>query len=603
MQERRRSVAPLVVAAIVGIALIALLRNMFGGRDADVVVPSQAGPPRANCVALSVVGSSEKAALLSQIAADYEKGNPKVNGRCVDVRVTSKASGGAAEALARGWDESIDGPRPDVWSPASSSWVVILRQRLAERDVPTIVPDAVPHIAETPLVIAMPRPMAEAMGWPDKPIGWTDILSLSRDPAGWGKFGHPEWGAFRLGKTNPNYSTSGLNATIGAYFAATGRSSDLTEADIANPKVIDFVKGVESSVVHYGDTTLTFLQNLQKADDRGTGLSYVSAVTVEEKSVWDYNKGNPSGDPATLGKHGPPKTPIVAVYPKEGTLLSDNPYVILDAQWVDAARKRAAADFLKFLQRSQQQERFQGAAFRDYKGNAGGEIKPSNGVLPKGAETVIAPPAPVVLDKVQRSWAELRKRARVLVVIDVSGSMGEAVPNAGASKLDLAKRAAAAALDQLAPEDELGLWIFSTDQDGAKPYRELIAISSVRQRLDEVKQRINSLIANGGTALYATTRAAVKKMSDAFDPSRINAVVLLTDGRNEYPQDTDLEGLLRDLRSEDEARAVRVFPIAYGQNADLDVLRRIAEASRAAAYDAADPASINKVFTSVISNF
>src|SRR6185436_6580777 len=110
---------------------------------------------------------------------------------------------------------------------------------------------------------------------------------------------------FRLGKTNPNFSTSGLNATIGAYFAATGVSSDLTDKDVADPKTVAYVKGVEQAVVHYGDTTLTFLSNLQAADDRGQGLSYISAVTVEEKSVWDYNEGNPTGDPATLGDHAP----------------------------------------------------------------------------------------------------------------------------------------------------------------------------------------------------------------------------------------------------------------------------------------------------------
>ena len=38
---------------------------------------------------------------------------------------------------------------------------------------------------------------------------------------------------------------------------------------------------VEKSIVHYGDTTLTFLTNLQAADDAGRGLTYVSAVAVE----------------------------------------------------------------------------------------------------------------------------------------------------------------------------------------------------------------------------------------------------------------------------------------------------------------------------------
>jgi Ca-activated chloride channel homolog len=46
-----------------------------------------------------------------------------------------------------------------------------------------------------------------------------------------------------------------------------------------------------------------------------------------------------------------------------------------------------------------------------------------------------------------------------------------------------------------------------------------------------------------------------------------------------------------------------VFPIAYGNDADLAVLRRMAEATDGAAYDSSDPAAINRVFDAVISNF
>ena len=70
-----------------------------------------------------------------------------------------------------------------------------------------------------------------------------------------------------------------------------------------------------------------------------------------------------------------------------------------------------------------------------------------------------------------------------------------------------------------------------------------------------------------------------------FDPTRINAVVLLTDGRNEDPNNNDLEALLQHLRAGTEgenAQPVRIFAIAYGGDADLETLRRIAEATNAA---------------------
>jgi Ca-activated chloride channel family protein len=82
--------------------------------------------------------------------------------------------------------------------------------------------------------------------------------------------------------------------------------------------------------------------------------------------------------------------------------------------------------------------------------------------------------------------------------------------------------------------------------------------------------------------------------------------VLLTDGKNEDNRNYDLEGLLTTLRAGSEgesSRPVRIFPIAYGRAADLGVLRRIAEATNARAYDASEPSSIDRIFAEVISNF
>ncbi len=602
---RRR--LPLVIAGVVGVVLILIVRALVTGDSNEPAGNPTAGPApadRTGCIQLNVVASSEKAALLSGIAADYNNANRSVTGKCVNVTVASKASGAAAEALARGWKDDADGARPDVWTPASSSWTVLLRQRLTAQDHGDLVPEQIPSIAQTPLTIAMPKPMAEALGWPSKALGWGDVLALVRDQRGWASRGHAEWGGFKLGKTNPNFSTSGLNALIGTYFAATGRSSDLTAKDVADPKVVSYVKQIESSVVHYGDTTLTFLQNLYDAAAAGQGLTYISAVAVEEKSVWDYNQGNPSGDPTTLGKAGKPRIPLVAIYPKEGTLLSDNPYVVLTGEWVDAAKKAAAADFLAYVKEPAQQKRFTDAAFRSFDGKPGAAISQENGLLPKQQISVIDPPPPSVLDKVAQSWAGLRKRARVLMVIDVSGSMNEAVPAAGKSKIELAKQAAERAVTELAPDDELGLWTFSTPQNGeTQPWRELVGSGPVKTVLPTFKAKVGGLVAEGGTALYATTRGAVREVQQSFAKDKINAVVLLTDGKNEYPADNNLGTLVTDVSSEDVETSVRVFPIAYGAKADLTVLQKIAQASRAAAYDASDPATIDKVLTAVLSNF
>ncbi len=611
MAARRGSVIPLIIAGLLGLVLIIAVRQWMGGDDGATGAtgdPTGSAPTGTQapegCTTVSIVASSEKAALLSTLAARYNGSSPQVDGACMWMSVSTKASGAAATALARGWDEKVDGVRPDVWSPASSSWAVLVDQGAADLDRPSPMPKERPSLVQTPLVIAMPLPMAQALGWPDAQIGWKDLAAIARAPKGWASKDHPEWGRFKLGKTNPYFSTSGLNATIASYFAATGVSSDLTSAQVADPETRAFVKQLESSVVHYGDTTLTFLDNMSREAAAGQGLTYVSAVTVEEKSVLDYNLGNPTGNPATLGQQPPPTVPLAAVYPSDGTLVSDNPWITLDAEWVDDAKARAAADFLAWLHQPAQQTTFTDAGFRTFEGEPGAPITQANGMLPAGPANILLPPSPAVLAEVQESWDELRKRARVLFVMDVSGSMGELVTSSGQTKLALAQAAAISAFDGFAADDEVGLWAFATERGpNLEPWVELQPVGPAGASVPAMQSDVASLVPDGGTALYATLREAQARVLADLDTKRINAIVLLSDGVNEYPPDNDLDSLLEQLQGESLDTSVRVFPIGYGEGADPESLGAIAEASRGQYYEANDPASIEKVLASVLSNF
>ncbi|AWS40979.1 substrate-binding and VWA domain-containing protein [Streptosporangium sp. 'caverna'] len=590
----RRRILPYLLAVVLAIALIAGLRWFFSG-DAENGAESKPSACSGESTKIRVASSQDKIGILREVAKEYS--GRAVAGRCADVVIDEANSGTAMRALAKGWNEQSDGARPDVWSPAASAWVTLLRQQASNADGTVPVADGKPvPIVTAPLVFAMPKPMAEALGWPGKAIGWSELAELAADPKGWAKYDHPEWGQFKLGKTNPNFSTSGLNATIGAYFAATGTTSDLTARDVADAKTRSFVGGVEQSIVHYGDISMTFLGNLLRADDRGESMAYISAITVEENSVTDYNRGNPSGDPATLGRHAPPRTPLVAVNPKEGTLFSDHPYVPLT--WMDAAKKAVADDFLTYLHSPPVQAKFQSYGYRSFDGKPGPQAVEKNGVDPGAKITTLSPPTPAVLDKVLASWSELRKRANVLIVVDKSGSMEEEASGTGESRLELAKKAAVNALPQFRGDDKVGLWAFSTRQDGAKDYLELVPVDSVSKTGPKLRAQLEGLTAGGGTGLYDTTLAAVERMRGAKDAGAINAVVFLTDGKNEKTGGSDLDNLLGKLNPD-----VRLFTIGYGEGADQGVLRQIAEATDGAAYDSSRADTIDQVFTSVISNF
>jgi Ca-activated chloride channel family protein len=581
----------LVATAIVGALVIG---TVYWWKRSD----DNPDTPRAGCTTVVVAASVEKSDLMDAVAKRYNSSDRQVNGSCYGISVTAMASGVAESRFTEAsWDPAW-GPAPDAWTPAASTWLQLLRHDRASHDRPDILAADNESVVSTPIVLAMPEPKAKALGWPQAAIGWSDLLSLANDPRGWASKGHPEWGAFKLGKTNPNVSTSGLSATIGAFVAATGTSSDLTLDALKEPRVRDFVAGVEKSVAHYGDTALTFLTNLQRADDAGAALGYVSAVAVEEKSIVDYNEGNPTGDLETKGQHGRPRVPLVAIYPKEGTLNSDSPFAVLQASWSEAGKQAGAKDFLSYLHEPAQQELFTDAGFRTYDGRPGKAVGDSD-YLAEDVGVTLSPPSPPVLAAVRGAWSDLRKPARVLLVLDVSGSMGQSA-GAGKTRLELAQAAAVNGLSQLSDADQVGLWTFPSQ---GQVYWQQMALEPLGPQRELLIARIQQLIPAGGTPLYAATRKASEAVRAGAGDDTINAVVVMTDGKNEYPDDTDVDGLIRQLGDQALEGGVRVFTIAYGEDADLDTVKRISEASRAAAYDASDPQTIDAVFTNVLSNF
>ncbi len=591
-------------------ALVAMCAVLFATAACNVDSGGSGDATGDGCTEVALATSPEKLDLLTELAASFNDGNDNdVDGKCSFVRVTRVSSGVGASLLADAWtDEEQNGPKPVVWSPSASSWGAVVNERLAQKQQGAIVPtDAKPFML-TPLVIAMPNPMAEALGYPQTPVGFGDLLALAKASDGWASKGHPEWGAFKLGKTNPNFSTSGLSSTIAQYYAATGKQSDLTLEDVNRPDVDTFMRGVESSVVHYGDTTLSFLNNLYRNDRAGLGLTYVSAVAVEETSIIAYNRGNPDGilDPGEQPR--PPRVPLVAVYPKDGTLFSDNPFFVLNASWVTSAQKKAARRFETFLQVPANQRRVLRFGFRP--GNPDVAVRePISsrfGVDPSKPDTTLGVPEPAVLVRLIEKWGEQRKAARVMLVIDVSGSMGEEVAG-GETKLDLAKRASVDALAQFKPEDLVGLRIFSTNISPKEPrdYLDLVPFGPISDNREVIAGRIRSLQPTEGTPLYTVAKDSVAEMKRGYDPARINAIVLLTDGKIE-DDFNDLNATLSALRAGSEGQSsnpVRLFTIAYGKDADKAVLKRLAEATNANSYDATDPLSVTKVFTAVISNF
>jgi len=416
--------------------------------------------------------------------------------------------------------------------------------------------------------------MARALGWPRRHLGFEDVLRLARDPQGWGRYGHPEYGSFKLVHTNPDFSTSGLEAVVAEYYAATGKKEGLRVGDVAGPARAK-VQAIERSIVHYGDTTLFIAEQMLQ-----DGPGYASAAAMEEATLLDFNRR----------RRGQPR--LVALYPKEGTFFSDNPFIVLQAPWVTGAEREAAAAFQRFLADRLSPQVAARGGFRpaDLKTAPVAPISARFGADPRQPRRVLGLPEPRVLDRLEAAWRRDRKPANVLLVVDTSGSMGQE------NRLARAKDGLRSFLAQVEPQDRLGLTAFS---DRVRPLVGVAAGTKAR-----IASTLRGLFADGGTAVYDATADAVASVRSSADTSRINAVVVLTDG-----EDTDssrtANQVAQILRAQgDSARRVRVFTIAYSADAagSADGLKLISAASGGKAYTG-DTTDIETVYKSISSFF
>jgi Ca-activated chloride channel family protein len=511
-------------------------------------------------VELSILYGSEKKTWLEEQITAFNAANPTIH-------VSGKPAG-SGEAMT----SILDGTeKPAIFSPASGAYITLLNQRWQTRDNHTkpLAPAGDPLVL-SPIVIAMWKPMAEALGWPAKPIGWADILKVGADPKGWSAYGRPEWGELKLGHTQPEYSNSGLLSVLAIAYAGAKTTRGLTAADL--PKVEKYMEQVEDSIVHYGKSTGFFSD---KMVERGT--SYLSAAVLYENLVIEsYAKA--------------PPLPLVAIYPVEGTFWSDHPYSVLDADWVTPAQREASAKFLAFLKAKPQQERALALGFRpvDPTIKIGAPIDAAHGVDAQQPQTLLEVPDGATLDALLVSWRKTKKPADVIVVFDKSGSMN-------GQPLEEAKRGAKAFLHTLDARDEVSLLFFDNNIYPA------FGPVEVGKSMAELESRIDGVSAGGETAMLSATAKAYELLASRGKASahRIRAAVVMTDGADNQSTIT-LDQLTKKISGED--RKATIFTIAYGEQSSRESMKQLATAG-AGSFSEGNVDSIIQIYRDLASFF
>jgi Ca-activated chloride channel family protein len=529
--------------------------------------------PRGDII-VSMVYGSEKEEWLEPLVEEYNQLRHETETGLV-IRVEAIPMGSIESA-----NQIIDGSMtPTVWSPASSIYIPVANAAWRQSHAEDLVVGTPNDLVLSPVVIAMWQPMAETLGWPETPIGWGDIADLAISDEGWSAFGFPEWGDFKLGHTHPDFSNSGIVSIITEAYAGTGKQRGLTLDDLNDPELMKFMEDVESSIIHYGSSTGFFARRMFEK-----GPSYLSAAVMYENLVVAQESKRISGEVSQI--------PVVAIYPKEGTFWTNNPYVILNAPWVEEDAREAAEDFEAFLLAEEQQRRAITLGFRpaDPAIPLSSPLDSQHGVDPSQPQTVLEIPKAEVIEGIVSLWRQTKKPVDVTVVMDISGSMeGEKISSARASLANF--------IDLFQDRDRLRVTIFSEE------IAEMSPLTALGDKREELKRRVSGIIEGGGTRLYDATLEAYNDLLEHGDPDHIRAVVVLTDGAD-TESSIELNDLLYEIGAsgEEGGNAIKIFTIAFGADAEENILNQISETTGGRQYEAT-PTTIREIYSEIATFF
>jgi hypothetical protein len=436
-------------------------------------------------------------------------------------------------------------------------------------------------LASSPIVVGLPQTLANQLkqqGVTATP-SWDNLLKAAGGTAGGGvtKNQMIPAGAVRLLVPDPARNGSGMGALMVT-------NTLLTNDPNREAIFTGIVRTVRESMVPSVNAQFTQFQKGR------TGKQPISLSS--EQAVWNYNRKGPS-------------EPAVALYPVEGTLSMDYPLTVTAT---DNAKKEAARAFERAMGTEATHNDVRAEGFRAPDGKAPDGFNAELGVSPARPRQLPAPKATEVA-AVMQGWAKLTLGLRMLTLIDVSGSMVEEV-SPGVSRLQAVAQVAQGGLSMLSDDSELGQWLFSTNLEGNKDWRETVPIGPLGERIGSVTRRNLMLsqfqrmrpVPTGDTGLYDSVLAAYKMMSDTYKPEFGTSIVLLTDGKNDDANGPSLKATLNRLKQmRDPNKPIQVNMIGFGPGVDRNELEQIARLTGGATAVAQTPQDISKIFLQMLS--
>lgn len=514
----------------------------------------EAGPPR-NAVVVNVLANSSLEPWLSGAVSDFNAGEQETAaGRLVYVQLATAESGQAVLDLAAGDSDS------SMWIPEDDVWAEILADKGVEG-----FQNGCTSVAESPLVIGMWRPVAESLGWPGLPLGWLDIGSLAADPSAWSYYSGGEYGnSLRMSHAHPGLSGAGTGTLLAIVQAAQSKTDAVTPDDISQPIVQASVGAFESAVSSFNIDS----EDLGKTMvERGPG--YLGAGVMYESTVVQHGDGQ-----------------LVAIYPLEGTFMATHPACINQATGEETIE--AAGIFREYLLSEAGQEQALSTGLRPINPAVaiGPPLDEAHGVDPTQPEIVFQSPSVDAVYAVQELWQAARKPVNLVMLLDTSGSMR-------GSKIEGMQDAAEQFIQHMGDEDTISLIEFYTEADL------LIDQASVGSDRAQAIEAVRNLQPGGETTLFDAIGTGAELVQASASPDVVNAIVVLTDGMDTSSTRFQFDD---DLIAAATAGETTVFTIAYGDDADDDLLSALAARGNGNFYRG-DEASIAAIYEEMSAAF
>lgn len=484
-----------------------------------------------------------------ELAAAVEAAAERASDDCAEYAVVTRSAASAQSAL-RG------GEAPDVWIPGSTAYPMLASAAGVELAIGETIASSPVLLTSTPEVMGGLQDLgitADAT-WPELMTTYRELSTQGSDAPV----------ALRIGDPRTDPASAAMLGTLGGALDLT----DSTEG-----------RGL--------------LVLLAQTAIQGDPLSAVrSAATVVPATEQQIGLAAESG------------TELTGMTVGEGAGVVRMPFVTVGEPEAGAA----VAALEEQLRSDEGVADLRGLSLR-----AGADgAAPGVAGVPEGIGTDAADLDPEQVTALAETWTVIAPQSRILALIDISGSMDEPVGE-GATRIDLTRQSAQAALSVVPEQTAIGLWYFATELDGDADY---VQEAPVRALNEEVRsgvtqkdallaetERLTTDVLTGDTGLHDALWAAYSTMQESASPESISSVLLLTDGINNDPSGGLSESAtvqrLTEAR-ESGGSPVTVVLIGMGPEVDAGALERLATAAGGESLVLNDPRELPQVFVDVV---